>query len=68
MAKISKQRLDSQNIGCAAAYATALIGNCERDLRRSLSRGECNDLLLDNTRWTRSEVVSVMDTVGMKGA
>lgn len=47
----------------ACNYARDLIASCERALHRKLSRGECNDLLCDNTRWTRSEIVAVMDSI-----
>lgn len=56
--------LTSETLPRAVAKARRLIDACERDLGYALSRGECNDLLLDNTRWTRSDVVAVMDTVG----
>ena len=51
------------NIGASVKFACDLIGNCETALKRRLDRGECNDLLLDNTVWSRSEVVAVMDSI-----
>lgn len=43
--------------------ARKLIANCERDLNRALSSGECRDLLMDNTRWERAEIVAIVDTI-----
>ena len=53
-----------RDLSAAIGEARRLIEACERDLNRKLSRGECNDLLMDNTPWTRSEIVNVMDAVG----
>lgn len=47
----------------AVTHALKLITECETALGYKLSRGECNDLLLDNTHWSRTEVVAVMDSI-----
>lgn len=57
------QRIDSTNLADAVKVALGLIEACERDLGHKLDRGQCNDLLMDNTTWTRSEIVGVMDSI-----
>lgn len=45
------------------AEATAIVGRCERDLGRFLSKGEVRDLLMDNTAWESSVVSAIADHV-----
>jgi len=42
---------------------TTIIANCQRDLKRMLSRGECRDLLLDNTELTSAEVAVIVRAI-----
>lgn len=47
----------------AVAIARALIASAERDVNCKLTRSQCNDLLMDNTTWSRSAIVAVMDAI-----
>ncbi len=40
--------------------ACKLIRRCEADLARVLSDGERRDLLMDNTHWTREQIVDAV--------
>ena len=42
---------------------TTIIANCQRDLKRLLSRGECRDLLLDNTELTSAEAAVIVRAI-----
>lgn len=42
-------------------HAAVLIERCEADLKRTLSRGECRDLLKDNTSWDSEFVAACVE-------
>lgn len=47
--------------------ACKLIRNCEADLGRTLEDGERRDLLMDNTHWSREQVVDAVIAIRLNG-
>lgn len=47
--------------GTMIKQAINIIRSCQRALNRRLTLGEARDLLCDNTRWSRSAIVAVVD-------
>jgi hypothetical protein len=45
--------------------AEQIIANCERELGRTLTRGERTDLLMNNTNWTYEACRCIANAIGM---
>lgn len=45
-------------------FATKLVTDCQRDLRRELTNGERRDLLSDNTDWETDYIRSIVGQLG----
>lgn len=43
--------------------AKRLIADCQNDLGRKLSAGECRDLLMDNTDWDSGFIATMVDAI-----